>query len=144
MMIKQGIPVSPGVAIGPAFIMGNEDYRIPQRFVRIDDVEKELQRLDAAIEQVCFELGEHEELASDRLGKQYGAIFAAHQQLIQDPKMISEIRELIQDKCFSRVRHLQGSRTIRQAVSKLGEPILCRTLGRYCRPSASHAETPLG
>ena len=25
----------------------------------------------------------------------------AHQQLIQDPKMISEIRELIQDKCFS-------------------------------------------
>ncbi|MDB4679802.1 MAG: phosphoenolpyruvate--protein phosphotransferase [Planctomycetaceae bacterium] len=101
MMIKQGIPVSPGVAIGPAFIMGNEDYRIPQRFVRIDDVEKELQRLDAAIEQVCVELGEHEELASDRLGKQYGAIFAAHQQLIQDPKMISEIRALIQDKCFS-------------------------------------------
>lgn len=101
MMIKQGIPVSPGVAIGPAFIMGNEDYRIPQRFVRIDDVEKELQRLDAAIAQVCKELGEHEQLASDNFGKQIGAIFAAHQQLIQDPKMISEIRELIQDKCFS-------------------------------------------
>lgn len=101
MMIKQGIPVSPGVAIGPAFIVGNEDYRIPQRFVRIDDVEKELERLDAAIAQVCEELGEHEKLASDNFGKQYGAIFAAHQQLIQDPKMISEIRELIQDKCFS-------------------------------------------
>ncbi|MBD3673173.1 MAG: phosphoenolpyruvate--protein phosphotransferase [Planctomycetaceae bacterium] len=101
MMIKQGIPVSPGVAIGPAFIMGNEDYRIPQRFVRIDDVENELERLDTAIAQVCEELGEHEQLASENFGKQYGAIFAAHQQLIQDPKMISEIRELIQDKCFS-------------------------------------------
>lgn len=101
MMIKQGIPVSPGVAIGPAFIVGIEDFRIPQRFVRIDDVEHEMNRFEASMAQVCSELKEHENLATERLGKEYGAIFAAHLQLMQDTKMIGEIRELIKDKCYS-------------------------------------------
>jgi phosphoenolpyruvate-protein phosphotransferase (PTS system enzyme I) len=101
MILKQGIPVSPGVVIGPAFVVGAEDYRIPQRFVRGDDVENELRRFDAAMQSVCEELLEHEKVASDQLGKQYGAIFSAHVQLVQDPKMTSEIVNLIKNQCYS-------------------------------------------
>ncbi len=101
MIIKQGIPVSPGVVIGTAFVVGVEDYRIPQRFVRVDDVPREIERFAAAMKSVCDELAESEQLASDRLGKQYGAIFSAHLQLVQDPKLNGEIIELVREKCFS-------------------------------------------
>ncbi len=33
MEIKRGIPVSPGVAIGPALVVDTEGFRIPQRFI---------------------------------------------------------------------------------------------------------------
>ena len=91
MEIRRGIAVSPGVAIGSALVLGSEGFRIPQRFVRIDAVDTELARFYAAIAAVCEEIAFNEQLASERLGKQYGAIFAAHLQMAQDPKLLKEI-----------------------------------------------------
>ena len=45
MLIKRGIAVSPGVAIGPALVLGSDSFRIPRRFVSIDAVDTELARL---------------------------------------------------------------------------------------------------
>ena len=45
----QGIAVSPGVAIGEAFVMDSEGFRIPRRFLERDAVESEVERLDRAI-----------------------------------------------------------------------------------------------
>lgn len=101
MELRRGIAVSPGVAIGSAMVLGTEDFRIPQRFVRIDAVETELARFRGALEAVCAEIASHAELASTRLGKQYGAIFSAHLQLVQDPKLIKEVEDLIRGKCYA-------------------------------------------
>ena len=48
MEIKRGIPVSPGVAIGPALVLDTEGFRISRRSVRRDQVKDELQRLRQA------------------------------------------------------------------------------------------------
>ncbi|VAX42667.1 Phosphoenolpyruvate-protein phosphotransferase of PTS system, partial [hydrothermal vent metagenome] len=96
-----GIAVSPGVIIGPALVLGTEVFRIPQRFVSIDAVETEISRFRAAMEQVYEEIAKNEELASDQLGAQYGAIFAAHLQMVRDPRLIGEIEELVQEKNYS-------------------------------------------
>src|SRR5262245_7992330 len=88
MELKRGIAVSPGVAIGPALVLGSEDFRIPRRFVQVDAVDTELARLHAALAASVAEIAGHEQLAAARLGQQYGAIFAAHRQLAQDPKLI--------------------------------------------------------
>ena len=40
MEIKRGIPVSPGVAIGPALVLDTEWFRIPQRSVEPRQVEE--------------------------------------------------------------------------------------------------------
>lgn len=101
MFIKRGIAVAPGVVTGPALVLGTENFRIPQRFVRVDAVESELGRFRAALEQVCGEIATNQELASHQLGEQAGAIFGAHLQLVRDPKLINEIEELIRDKCHS-------------------------------------------
>ena len=39
MLIKRGIPVSPGLVSGPAVVLGVENFRIPARFVSIDAVD---------------------------------------------------------------------------------------------------------
>jgi hypothetical protein len=48
MQKLQGIAVSPGVAIGEAFVMDREGFRIPRRFLSRDAVDEELERLDQA------------------------------------------------------------------------------------------------
>jgi len=101
MLTKRGIAVSPGVAIGPALLLGTEGFRIPQHFVSVDAVEAEIGRFHKALERVCVEIDRSQRLAQDRLGEQYGAIFGAHLQMARDPNLIAEIDSLIREKCYS-------------------------------------------
>lgn len=101
MLVKRGIAVSPGVASGPAMVLGTEDFRIPRRFVSVDAVESEVARFRSALHEVCHEIEENERLAGDQLGSQYAAIFSAHLQMTRDPKLNEEIETLIREKCFS-------------------------------------------
>ncbi len=101
MHTKHGIAVSPGVAIGPAFVLGVEDFRIPHRLVSVDAVDAEIVRFRCALENVCQEISHNEKMASEQLGAQYGAIFAAHQLMVRDPKLQGEVEALIRDKHYS-------------------------------------------
>ena len=101
MINRRGIAVSPGVVSGPALILGKEDFRVSKLLVNVDAVETEIARFHVALETTYKEISENEKLATERLGKQYGAIFAAHLQLVQDPKLIGEIEELIRTQCYS-------------------------------------------
>src|SRR5262249_5086252 len=117
MEVRRGIAVAPGVAIGPALVLGSEDFRIPQRLVRTDAVDAEAARLRTALAAAIAEITGHEELASARLGKQYGAIFAAHRQLVQDPKLVKDIEDLIRQKCYS--PEFASSRVLRKHAKTL-------------------------
>lgn len=101
MFIKRGIAVSPGVVAGPAFVLGTEDFRIPRRLVKIDAVDSEIARFQIALKHVCEEIYENQQQAAQQLGEQYAAIFQAHLQMVQDPKLTNEIVTLIREKCFS-------------------------------------------
>jgi len=101
MRIFRGIAAARGVAFGPAFVLGRENFRIPQRFVLKDAAETEIQRFHEAFEAVSVEIAENERLASSQLGAQYGAIFGAHLQLLRDPKLRNEIEGLIRTQLCS-------------------------------------------
>src|SRR5207244_11516060 len=88
MEIKRGIPVSGGVAIGPALVVDTEGFRIPQRSVEPDQIEAEVARLHRALKAAAAEARGHEQTLHDRLGRQYAAIFEAHALLIEDPTLI--------------------------------------------------------
>ena len=112
MQQLQGIAVSPGVAIGEALVMDNEGFRIPRHFVSRDAVESELERLDKAVAAAGEEMVRNRDAVSKQLGKQYGAIFEAHFQMLHDVKLHSELEEMI------RVSHHSAeyavSRTLRR------------------------------
>lgn len=117
MFVKQGIAVSPGVVTGPALVLGVEDFRIPQRYVSVDAVEIEIARLHLALDAVCDEIMENQELATERLGAQYGAIFNAHLQMVRDPSLVGGIETLIREKNFS--PEFASSRVIRKYTKQL-------------------------
>ncbi len=117
MIVKHGIAVSPGVAIGPAVVLGTEAFRIPRRFVRIDAVDSEIIRFRVSLENVCREIATNEKLATERIGKQYGAIFSAHLQLARDPKLIHEIEELVRKRHYS--PEFAASQTLRRYAKEL-------------------------
>jgi phosphotransferase system enzyme I (PtsI) len=101
MQILQGIAVSPGVAIGEAMVMDNEGFRIPRRFVARDAVEDELERLAQAISAAGQEIERNRDSVSQQLGKQYGAIFSAHLQMLRDEQLHNEIEELVRQRHYS-------------------------------------------
>ena len=101
MLVRRGIAVSPGVAIAQALVLGTETFRIPHQYVRSEAVESEVERFRRAHAAVCEEISANEKIAADHLGTQYGAIFGAHLQLLNDSKLVDEIDELIRKKYYS-------------------------------------------
>jgi phosphoenolpyruvate-protein phosphotransferase (PTS system enzyme I) len=97
MEIKRGIPVSPGVAIGPALVLDTELFRIPHRSIEDHSVEEEVDRLRQALAAAAAEARQHQEAISEKLGQQYGAIFGAHALMIEDATLAGEIEGLIRD-----------------------------------------------
>jgi phosphotransferase system enzyme I (PtsI) len=101
MEIKRGIPVSPGVAIGPALVLDTEGYRIPQRFVDGEAVAEEIQRMRRALGAAAAEAQANQRAVTEKLGSQYGAIFGAHALLVEDKTLARELESLIQDQKFA-------------------------------------------
>ncbi|QDV76164.1 phosphoenolpyruvate--protein phosphotransferase [Botrimarina mediterranea] len=101
MIRLQGIAVSPGVAIGEALVVDNEGFRIPRRFLPRDAIEREILRLAKAIDETTAEINESRRRISERLGDDYGSIFSAHAQMVNDRKLRGELEELIRDRHYS-------------------------------------------
>lgn len=101
MLQKRGIAVSPGLVSGPALVLGAENFRIPQVYVSVDAVETEVERFQQALAAVCEEISQNEQLASEQLGEQYGAIFGAHLMMARDTKLQQNIEKLIRERCYS-------------------------------------------
>src|SRR5947209_2954328 len=117
MEIKRGIPVSPGVVIGPALVLDTEGFRIPQRFIDGKDCDREVERLHKALSLSAADARKTQQDISDKVGKKYGAIFSAHAMLMEDPELVRELENLICDKHHS--AEYATSRVIRRHAKTL-------------------------
>ncbi|MCZ6792022.1 MAG: phosphoenolpyruvate--protein phosphotransferase [Planctomycetota bacterium] len=94
METRKGIPVSPGIAIAEALIIGLDDLRIERRAVEASQVEEEVERLDRAIEQAAEEIdGEVRHLGKDL--KIAGQVLESHRGMIRDEVLRREVVERI-------------------------------------------------
>ena len=101
MQTFQGIAVSPGVAIGEALVIDNEGFRIPRRLIARYIVDKELLRLQRAVESVAVEIERNRDSVAAQLGKHYGAIFTAHLEMLRDQQLHDQLEGLIRDRHYS-------------------------------------------
>ena len=126
MKVYTGIAVSPGVVSGPVLVLGSENFRIPRKYVSRDAIDDELHRFHAALEHVCRDIKNNEQVVSAQLGAQYGAIFSAHLQMAQDPRLIREVEALIREQ--TRSPEFAVSRVLRsyaEQLEKMGDRYLC-------------------
>ncbi len=101
MQQLDGIAVSPGVAIGEALVIDNEGFRIPRHYILREEIDGELQRFQQALQSVAGEIQQTRDSVSTQLGDQYAAIFAAHLQMLEDPRLQAEVERWIRDQQYS-------------------------------------------
>ncbi len=124
MEIKRGIAVSPGVAIGPALVVDTEGVRIPHRTVEPAQVKGEIARLHGALGSAVADARANQRALSDKLGKQYGEIFAAHASLLEDPTLVKEIeQEILQKHHAAEYAVSRVMRRHAKALESLNNPI---------------------
>ncbi len=121
-----GIAVSPGVAMGDALVTGNEGFRIPRRFVTRDSVDYELDRLAKAMEDAGKDIARNRDLVQKELGEKHAAIFEAHLQMLEDPRLRSDLEEMIRQQHYS--PEYAVSRKIRE-YAQVFEKVQSRSLG---------------
>ncbi|KPJ63186.1 MAG: phosphoenolpyruvate-protein phosphotransferase [Planctomycetes bacterium DG_23] len=96
--MKKGIAASPGVVIKEAFVLDSEEFRIPRRYIKGEEVEAELERLHTALAKAQEQIRSLQGLAAKRIGLEHALIFQVHLEMLQDKNLIEEITSLIRDK----------------------------------------------
>ena len=95
-VIAKGIPASPGIVIGKAYVLDRQHFCVLRTLIAGEEVEGEVERFHAAAEAALQEInvirdGAVRELASDIPLM----LLDAHAQIIRDPTMLREIEENI-------------------------------------------------
>jgi phosphoenolpyruvate-protein phosphotransferase len=91
----QGIPASPGIALGPVYVYKKRKLEVPER--EISDPESEIARLDEALEAAEGQLEILQTKTAAEAGEEEAAIFDAHILCLQDPGLLSIAHGKIED-----------------------------------------------
>ncbi len=100
MEIRRGIPVSKGVAIGPALILDTEGVRISAQTIPASEVDNEVARLHVALTEGAAASRQRQKNLIAKLGA-LSQIFDAHAHFYEDPTIIGDFEHQIRDKHFT-------------------------------------------
>ena len=89
----KGIPASPGIASGPAYIFQETELTIEKK--TIADTSAELKRFEEATHSAIEQIKAIREKAESETSSEEAAIFDAHAMFLQDPTLIDAIRQAI-------------------------------------------------
>ena len=89
----QGVPVSAGIGIGPAWVYKPEELVVDHH--ETTDPDSEWLRFQSALNLARNQLVALEERAKESVGEQEAAIFSAHQEFLTDVDLLSGIHEAI-------------------------------------------------
>jgi phosphotransferase system enzyme I (PtsI) len=101
MEIKKGIPISPGVAIGPAVVSETEEYRIHRQRIAGLEVNDEILRAKGAVAKSIEQIVHQREQVNQTLGRDTAAIFDWHVGVLEDPRLMQQIEDAIREKLYS-------------------------------------------
>jgi len=90
-IVMKGIPAAPGISIGRAYLLNSEEFVIPRRRIRQEDVEDEITKFNKCLAQTRRELLDIKNKISKDMGSEHAEIFSAHLLVIEDPMLINEV-----------------------------------------------------
>ena len=83
-MIFHGIPASPGIAFGEAFVVNVEDIPVTADTVPTDQIDLEVQRFETALQETEEELHKLRKQLEDEMGVEHAKILDAHRMILAD------------------------------------------------------------
>ncbi len=89
----RGIAASPGIVIGPVFVLEEEDFIIQKR--KIDDEKSEIFRFRKALNKTKQEMVHTKKKALQRLGKKHARLFDAYLLILDDTMLREDTVEMI-------------------------------------------------
>ncbi|MDR2509506.1 MAG: phosphoenolpyruvate--protein phosphotransferase [Spirochaetaceae bacterium] len=97
MKILSGTPVSPGIAIGKAFLfVGDEFPKIPRWTIKKNQIEAEWSRFHSAIKVLCSAIKSHIERAGKESNKDHHALLKTQLLMLEDVDFQEQLRSKLE------------------------------------------------
>ena len=93
--MKRGVPVSPGVAVAPAYCVDEVLARREPSTLELAAVSGEISRFDSACAAAAQELDGVAARVARQVGPEEAAIFKAHRLLLRDPALVGRVKSAI-------------------------------------------------
>ncbi len=91
----QGVPVAPGLAVGPVHVVHAGPKDVPVWTVSKEDVPLEIGRLAEAVNAAAEKLEQRQERVATTASQKDAKIFAVHRLILQDPNALRQVEEAI-------------------------------------------------
>ena len=89
--ILNGIPASPGIVIGKAFLLDSEELTVPKRKIKAAQISDEIARFEEALTQTRADILKIQEKISREMDSRHAEIFSAHLLVLEDRMLIEEV-----------------------------------------------------
>jgi phosphotransferase system enzyme I (PtsI) len=103
-LTRDGIPASPGIVVGPAYVLHWEVPRVPHVVVAPDDVDNEVARFAEAREFAKARIREIQRVTAERLGPVEAQIFEPQVLMLDDPHLVNGTTAYIRENFLSAAR----------------------------------------
>ena len=103
-MVRDGSPASPGIVVGPAFVLQWELPRIPHATVTADEIEKEIDRFHAARSWAKERITAIQARSAQKLGPVEARIFEPQILMLDDVDLIERVIGYIRDNHINAAR----------------------------------------
>lgn len=94
----RGVAVSPGIAIGKAFVLAGESVKLESRTIEQQQIDTEIARFREAIRKTREDLKADRLNATNRIGRENARIFETHDMILEDPMVVEETVTCIRQK----------------------------------------------
>jgi phosphotransferase system enzyme I (PtsI) len=96
MINIKGIAASPGIAIGPAFVVKPDNVAVEKKKIPAANVAWEVRRYKAAVARTLEDLDKGEVKVRELFGENYAQLMDAHKLILKDPMMVAGVIERIE------------------------------------------------
>src|SRR5271165_862633 len=94
-VVLRGIPASPGIGIGKAFVLKEEALSYVFRALTKDEVKKEIHRFRQAVAKTRTEIDQTRDRVLKVLGKSHASLIDAHLLILEDALFSKDIEKRV-------------------------------------------------
>jgi len=101
MIRIKGIAAASGIAIGPAYKIGREEFIVPKELIRQEDIPLQIQLFEEALIKTRREIIELQKKIGSDMGQEEAQIFDAHLLVLEDRMLIEEVISRLKKERFN-------------------------------------------